>query len=119
MAQNKELPNNEEVNMDDDLKEIIINSYKELKKDIRAAKTESMIIKNELTLTKWLLGILITVFGIITPIMFNLHSEKIDAKFQTINTKYENIINEIRNNKDLNQLQIERDVIREVSKYKK
>lgn len=115
--------NNDEVNMDDDLKEIIINSYKDLKKDIRVTKSAYADVKKELSSTKWALGLLITVFGIITPLLFNMHSESINAKFESINTninaKFELIEQRLDSQKELNQLQIERDVSKEFLNHKK
>ncbi len=109
IEQQEENLNNEEMKMDEDLKNQIKTLCTEIKADIR-------VLKNDISNTRWMLTILITIFGIFTPLLFMLHSNKIDAKFETLDTKYESIIQEIRDNRELNQIQIERDVIKEVSK---
>lgn len=86
--------------------------FSEMKKDFR-------ILKADVKATKWILGLLITIFGSLTPILMTMQNYATDAKFEALNTKYESIIQEIRGNKELNQLQIERDVIKEVSKQTK
>lgn len=100
------------------------NELLEIYKDI---KTENRIINNKIENTKWLLTILITVFGIFTPLMFSLHARSIDTKFEAINTKieaidtninskFELIQQQLNTQKELNQLQIQRDVSQEVLK---
>ena len=117
---------NEEMKMDEDLKTQIINLYTDIKKDVRQLRTEFnemkkdfRILKADVKATKWILGLLITIFGSLTPILMTMQNYATDAKFEALNTKYESIIQEIRGNKELNQLQIERDVIKEVSKQTK
>lgn len=117
---------NEEMKMDEDLKTQIINLYTDIKKDVRQLRTEFSemkkdfrILKADVKATKWILGLLITIFGSLTPILMTMQNYATDAKFEALNTKYESIIQEIRGNKELNQPQIERDVIKEVSKQTK
>lgn len=102
------------------------NELLEIYRDIKA---ENKIIYNKIETTKWLLTALITLFGIFTPLMFSLHARSIDAKFETLNTKIEAIDTNINSKfdliqqqldtqKELNQLQIQRDVSQEILNQK-
>lgn len=90
----------------------------------RDLKAENRIINNKIETTKWLLTILITIFGIVTPLMFSLHARSIDAKFDTINanikTNQQELFNEIKllrndfqNLKELNKVEIEKEVLKQ------
>ncbi len=123
IEQQEENQNNEVMKMDEDLRTQITNLYTDIKKDVRQLRTEFSemkkdfrILKADVNATKWVLGLLIAIFGSLTPILMTMQNYTIDAKFETLDTKYESIIQEIRGNRELNQIQIERDVIKEVSK---
>lgn len=81
------LQDEKDIQMDEDLKNFIINSYQDIKKDFRQNRNETKFLRNEIKTIKWVLGLMITVFGIFTPLLFSLHSSKIDAKFEAINQK--------------------------------
>ena len=102
----------------------------ELFNNYRDIKTENRIINNKIENMKWLLTVLISVFGIITPLLFTIHSRYIDSKFDAynssinayntnINSKFEIIQQELNTQKEINQLQIQRDVSQEILKYKR
>lgn len=117
------LKNEEQKMKNNSIDDEILDMYRDI-------KAENKIINNKIETTRWLLTILITVFGIFTPLMFNIHARGIDAKFETINTKIESIDTNINSKfelieqrldsqKELNQLQIQRDVSQELLKQKK
>lgn len=99
------------------------NSNDEILNMYRDIKAENKIIYNKIETTRWLLTVLITVFGIFTPLMFSIHARSIDAKFESINTninsKFELIEQQLQSQKEINQLQIERDVSKEFLNHKK
>lgn len=94
--------------------------FYELYKDLKA---ENRIIANKVDTTKWLLTILISVFGLFTPIMFNLHAKSIDSQMATINKTIEAshqetkneiklLRNDFQNLKELNKVEIEKEVLK-------
>lgn len=90
---------------------------------IKRLRAENNAIKSQVESTKWLLTILISVFGIITPLLFTMHSRYIDSKFDAFNTnvnsKFELIQQQLDSQKEINSLQIQRDVSQEFLKQKK
>lgn len=76
-------------------------------------------LKDQNNTTRWILGILITLFGIVLPILFNMHAKSIDAQIKSIETKidskYELINQQLNTMKELNAMQIQRDVAKEVT----
>lgn len=90
---------------------------------IKKLRAENNAIKSQVESTKWLLTILISVFGIITPLLFTMHSRYIDSKFDAFNTnvnsKFELIQQQLDFQKEINSLQIQRDVSQEFLKQKK
>lgn len=90
---------------------------------IKRLRAENTAIKSQVESTKWLLTILISVFGIITPLLFTMHSRYIDSKFDAFNTnvnsKFELIQQQLDSQKEINSLQIQRDVSQEFLKQKK
>ena len=76
-------------------------------------------LKDQNNTTRWILGILITLFGIVLPILFNMHAKSIDSQIRTIETKidskYELINQQLDTMKELNSMQIQRDVAKEVT----
>ena len=90
---------------------------------IKKLRAENNAIKSQVESTKWLLTILISVFGIITPLLFTMHSRYIDSKFDAFNTnvnsKFELIQQQLDSQKEINSLQIQRDVSQEFLKQKK
>ena len=76
-------------------------------------------LKDQNNTTRWVLGILITLFGIVLPILFNMHAKNIDSQIKSIETridsKYELINQQLNTMKELNSMQIQRDVAKEIT----
>ena len=109
MMQNKEAEN-----MD--------KNFYDLYKDLKA---ENRIIDNKIDTTKWLLAVLISVFGLFTPLLFNLHARSIDSKMEaiisTIKAEHSETQNELtllrndfQNLKELNKVEIEKEVLKHI-----
>lgn len=75
--------------------QIYIDRYSEIKDDMNEINNKICNINSEIVHTRNVLLIVITLFGIFTPLLFHLHSEKIDAKFETINNQQQAIIKQI------------------------
>jgi len=96
--------------------------FEELIKLIKTVRAENRVIKTQVETTRWLLTILISVFGIITPLLFTMHSRYIDSKFDAyttnVNSKFELIQQQLNSQKEINSLQIQRDVSQELLKQR-
>lgn len=80
-------------------------------------------LEKQITDTKWLLGILITIFGLLVPTLCSMHSRVIDKNFDAYNkevlAKFEIIQEQLKNQKELNSMQIQKEILSEIRKYKK
>lgn len=80
-------------------------------------------LEKQINDTKWILGILITIFGLIVPILCNMHSRVIDKMFEAYNkeilSKFEIIQQQLNAQKEINQLQIQKDVAIEIKRQSK
>lgn len=91
----------------------------------RDLKAENRIIDNKIDTTKWLLAVLISVFGLFTPLLFSLHARSIDAKIEAVNStiKAEHsetqselklLRNDFQNLKELNKVEIQKEVLKHI-----
>lgn len=92
------------------------NTLQELSNDIRELKAQNDVLKEQNNTTRWLIGILVTIFGIITPLLFTVYSGMTNAKFETITTKIDAINQRLDYQEKLNSIQIQRDVANEMKK---
>lgn len=92
------------------------NTLQELSNDIRELKAQNDVLKEQNNTTRWLIGILVTIFGIITPLLFTVYSGMTNAKFETISTKMDAINQRLDYQEKLNSIQIQRDVATEMKK---
>lgn len=95
------------------------NKLQDLTKDIQDLKTQNEVLKDQNITTRWIIGILVSIFGIITPILFNSYSNIVNAKFDSINTEIKSINQRLDYQEKLNSVQIQRDVSIEINKQKK
>lgn len=92
------------------------NTLQELSNDVRELKAQNDVLKEQNNTTRWLIGILVTIFGIITPLLFTVYSGMTNAKFETISTKMDAINQRLDYQEKLNSIQIQRDVANEMKK---
>ena len=99
------------------------NTNKEILNKIESIKQENLT-------TRWLIGILVTLFGIVTPIVLGAYTKaydsnvksietSLDSKFDSIQTQLNAINQRLDYQEKLNTLQIERDVNKEFIKSQK
>ncbi len=91
---------------------------KDLVDDVRDLKAQNEVLKDQNITTRWVIGILVTVFGIITPLLFNVFASNVNSKFDSISTKIDAINQRLDYQEKLNSMQIQRDVSIEVNKKK-
>lgn len=89
----------------------------------RDLKAENRIISTKLDTTKVLLTIIISVFGLFTPLLFSLHARSIDSKLEAINAtiraehsetqgELQLLRNDFQSLKELNKVEIEKEVLK-------
>ena len=89
--------------------------------DIKTQELENDIedLKVQNNKTRWVIGVLVTLFGIITPLLFTVFSGMVNAKFDAIGTEIKAINQRLDYQEKLNSVQIQRDVVIEVNKQQK
>lgn len=101
----------------------------ELAKNIHELKTQNETLKEQGVMTRWVIGFLVTVFGIITPLLIGAFSSSVqakydaintdvNAKFEIINTQMQSINQRLDYQERLNSIQIQRDVAESINKQK-
>lgn len=97
---------------------MLISQIKDLQTNNKIAEYSLKSLEKENSTTKWVLGILITIIAFEVPILCSMHSRSIDKSLDAYNkeiiSKFEIIQKELEEQKSLNQMQIERDVAREI-----
>lgn len=90
----------------------------DLANDVKGLKAQNEVLKEQNITTRWIIGILVTIFGIVTPLLFNAYSNNVNAKFDSINTEIKAINQRLDYQEKLNSIQIQRDVAVEIKNQK-
>lgn len=90
----------------------------DLVNDVKDLKAQNEVLKEQNVTTRWVIGILVTIFGIVTPLLFNAFSSNVNAKFDSINTEIKAINQRLDYQEKLNSIQIQRDVAIEIKNQK-
>ena len=95
------------------------NQLQTLLSDVKDLKSQNEILKDQNITTRWVIGFIVTLFGIITPLLFNAFSDSVNSKFDSIGTEIKSINQRLDYQEKLNSIQIQRDVTIEVNKQSK
>ena len=97
---------------------ILISQLKDLQVNSKITEYNLKSLEKENNTTKWVLGLLITIIAFEIPILCNMHSRSIDKSLDAYNKeiipKIESIEKRLDDQKEYNQMQIERDVAIEI-----
>lgn len=107
---------NHNTNNDNDLIKSILSQIKSLEVNDKLAENEIKNLKNLIIWLQAFIAFLIAIIGFIIPCIFNMHARAIDKSIETyskeVSAKFELIGQQLNSQKEINSLQIERDIER-------